>query len=120
MPVLIAGPPSAVATTTPAPYEPPSNRPSVRAATDKRPGGVAPLAELGPDLQVAHLRRVERDRHHLEAVGWPAKAKVSGVLVAAIQNGGCGFCVGRGSDVMFSKLFELALGRHPFVVEQHT
>jgi hypothetical protein len=28
----------------------------------------------------------------------PANAKVSGVVVAAIQNGGCGFCVGRGSD----------------------
>ena len=34
----------------------------------------------------------------------PANAKVSGVLVAAIQNGGCGLCVGRGSDVTLLKL----------------
>ncbi len=34
----------------------------------------------------------------------PANAKVSGVLVAAIQNGGCGRCVGRGNDVTFLKL----------------
>ncbi len=39
----------------------------------------------------------------------PAKAKVSGVLVAAIQNGGCGFCVGRGSDVMLAKLLNSPL-----------
>ncbi len=39
----------------------------------------------------------------------PAKAKVSGVLVAAIQNGGCGFCVGRGSDVMLLKLLNSPL-----------
>ena len=39
----------------------------------------------------------------------PAKAKVSGVLVAAIQNGGCGRCVGRGSDVMFWKLLNSPL-----------
>ena len=39
----------------------------------------------------------------------PAKAKVSGVLVAAIQNGGCGFCVGRGSEVTFWKLWNSPL-----------
>ena len=39
----------------------------------------------------------------------PAKAKVSGVLVAAIQNGGCGRCVGRGNDVTLAKLLNSPL-----------
>ena len=48
----------------------------------------------------------------------PAKAKVSGVLVAAIQNGGCGLCVGRGSDVTLLKLLNSPFDGDLLVLQQ--
>ena len=40
------------------------------------------------------------------------------MVSAAIQNGGLGFCVGRGSDVAFSKLWKRPLRRDFFLLEQ--
>ena len=37
----------------------------------------------------------------------PVQTNDSGVTTVAIQSGGCGFCVGRGSEVMFLKRWNL-------------